>query len=252
MKQIKMGTNTTGIATSPIDSKELIEFAQVIPPSSPGSEADAAAVRSEYARESGTVGSVPPPASVKGVVKAAGELIHGRPPALLIDKLGERLQFERSGTRLYEAMIAKHDAEGSFEGGPTRADLEAIRDEELLHFALVKRAIERLGADPTAMTPGADVIGLASTGVLAVAVEPRINLGQSLQALLVAELTDNDGWRMLIDLAIAYGQEEMAAEFRVAEQHEALHLERVRAWLSSKLALDARGAPTSTTPQQAA
>ncbi|WP_438032555.1 ferritin-like domain-containing protein [Sorangium sp. So ce204] len=252
MKQIKMGTNTTGIATSPIDSKELIEFAQVIPPSSPGSEAEAAAVRSEYARESGTVGSVPPPASLKGVVKAAGELIQGRPPALLIDKLGERLQFERSGTRLYEAMIAKHDAEGSFEGGPTRAHLEAIRDDELRHFALLKRAIERLGADPTAMTPGADVIGLASSGVLAVAVEPRINLGQSLQALLVAELTDNDSWRMLIDLAIAYGQDEMAAEFRVAEQHEAIHLERVRAWLSSKLALDARGEPTSTTPQQAA
>ncbi|CAN96577.1 hypothetical protein predicted by Glimmer/Critica [Sorangium cellulosum So ce56] len=252
MKQIKMGTNTTGIATSPIDSKELIEFAQVIPPSSPGSEAEAAAVRSEYARESGTVGSVPPPASVKGIIKAAGELIHGRPPALLIDKLGERLQFERSGTRLYEAMIAKHDAEGSFEGGPTRADLEAIRDDELRHFALLKRAIERLGADPTAMTPGADVVGLASSGVLAVAVEPRINLGQSLQALLVAELTDNDSWRMLIDLAIAYGQDEMAAEFRVAEQHEAIHLERVRAWLSSKLALDARGEPTSTTPQQAA
>ncbi|WP_438038702.1 ferritin-like domain-containing protein [Sorangium sp. So ce128] len=252
MKQIKMGTNTTGIATSPIDSKELIEFAQVIPPSSPGSEAEAAAVRSEYARESGTVGSVPPPASLKGVVKAAGELIQGRPPALLIDKLGERLQFERSGTRLYEALIAKHDAEGTFEGGPTRADLEAIRDDELRHFALLKRAIERLGADPTAMTPGADVIGLSSSGVLAVAVEPRINLGQSLQALLVAELTDNDSWRMLIDLAIAYGQDEMAAEFRVAEQHEAIHLERVRAWLSSKLALDARGEPTSTTPQQAA
>jgi hypothetical protein len=252
MKQIKMGTNTTGIATSPIDSKELIEFAQAIPPSSPGSEAEAAAVRSEYARESGTVGSVPPPASLKGVVKAAGELIQGRPPALLIDKLGERLQFERSGTRLYEALIAKHDAEGTFEGGPTRADLEAIRDDELRHFALLKGAIERLGADPTAMTPGADIIGLASAGVLAVAVEPRINLGQSLQALLVAELTDNDSWRMLIDLAIAYGQDEMAAEFRVAEQHEAIHLERVRAWLSSKLALDARGEPASTTPQQAA
>jgi hypothetical protein len=252
MKQIRMGTNTTGIATSPFDSKELIAFAQATPPSSPGSEAEAAAVRSEYARESGTVGSVPPPASLKGVVKAAGELIQGRPPALLIDKLGERLQFERSGTRLYEAVIAKHDAEGTFEGGPTRADLEAIRDDELRHFALLKRAIERLGADPTAMTPSADVSGLASAGVLAVAVEPRINLGQSLQALLVAELTDNDSWRMLIDLAIAYGQDEMVAEFRVAEQQEALHLERVRAWLASKLALDARGEPTSTTPQQAA
>ncbi|XXY52925.1 ferritin-like domain-containing protein [Sorangium sp. So ce269] len=252
MKQIAIGTNMTGIATSPLDSKELIEAALAIPPSSPGSEADAAAVRTEYAAGSGTVGSVPPPASLKGMIKAAGELIQGRPPALLIDKLGERLQFERSGTRLYEALLAKYDAEGSFEGGPTRADLEAIRDDELRHFALLARAMERLGADPTAMTPGADVIGLASAGVLAVAVEPRINFGQSLQALLVAELTDNDSWRMLIDLATAYGQDEMAAEFRVAEQHEMRHLELVRAWLSSKLALDARGAPTTTTPQRAA
>lgn len=251
MKQIKIGTNTTGIATSPIDSQELIEFAQAIPPSSPGSEADAAAVRSEYARESGTVGSVPPPVSLKGVIKAAGELIQGRPPALLIDKLGERLQFERSGTRLYEALIAKYDAEGSFEGGPTRADLEAIRDDELRHFALLKRAIERLGADPTAMTPSADMIGLASAGVLSVAVEPRINFGQSLQALLVAELTDNDSWRMLIDLATAYGQDDMVAEFRVAEQHEVRHLELVRGWLSCKLALDARGEPTTTTQRAA-
>ncbi|WP_437631367.1 ferritin-like domain-containing protein [Sorangium sp. So ce854] len=252
MKQITMGTNRTGMATSPLDSKELIDAAQANPPSSPGSEAGAAAVRTEYARESGTVGSVPPPASLKGMVKAAGELIQGRPPALLIDKLGERLQFERSGTRLYEALIAKYDAEGGFEGGPSRADLEAIRDDELRHFDLLRRALERLGADPTAMTPGANMIGLASAGVLAVAVEPRINFGQSLQALLVAELTDNDGWRMLIDMATAYGQDEMAAEFRVAEQHEARHLELVRAWLSSKLALDARGAPTTTTPQKAA
>ena len=147
MKQIAIGTNTTGIATSPLDSKELIEAALAVPPSSPGSEADAAAVRTEYAAGSGTVGSVPPPASLKGMVKAAGELIQGRPPALLIDKLGERLQFERSGTRLYEAMIAKYDAEGSFEGGPTRADLEAIRDDELRHFALLKRTVgeERFG-----------------------------------------------------------------------------------------------------------
>ncbi|MGK4000553.1 ferritin-like domain-containing protein [Sorangium sp. So ce1024] len=252
MKQITIGTNRTGMATSPLDSKELIEAAQAVPPTSPGSEADAAAVRAEYARESGTIGSVPPPASLKGMVKAAGELIQGRPPALLIDKLGERLQFERSGTRLYEALIAKYDAEGSFEGGPSRADLEAIRDDELRHFDLLRRALERLGADPTAMTPGANMIGLASAGVLAVAVEPRISFGQSLQALLVAELTDNDGWRMLIDLATAYGQDELAAELRAAEQHEARHLELVRVWLSNKLALDARGAPTTTTPQKAA
>ncbi|WP_437671662.1 ferritin-like domain-containing protein [Sorangium sp. So ce131] len=253
MREITMGTNTTGMATSPLDSKELIEAALAVPPSSPGSEADAAAVRTTYARESGAVGSVPPPASLKGMVKAAGQLIQGRAPAVLIDKLGERLAFERSGTRAYEALIAKYDADGSFEGGPTRADLEAIRDDELRHAALVCDAMVRLGADPTAMTPGADLVGLASSGILSVAVEPRISFGQSLEALLIAELTDNDSWRMLIDLTTAYGHTEMAAEFRVAEQHEARHLELCRRWLSSLLALRARGEPTApTSPQQAA
>lgn len=252
MKQITMGTNTTGLATSPLDSKKLVEFAQTIPPSSPGSEADAAAVRTEYARWSGTIGSVPPPVSLQGMIKAAGELIQGKRPAILLDKLGERLAFERAGTRLYEALIAKFDAEGSFEGGPTRAELEAIRDDELRHFAMICRAMERLGADPTAQTPGANLIGLASSGILSVAVEPRINFGQSLEALLVAELTDNESWRMLIELATAYGQDEMAAEFCIAEQHEMVHLALVRKWLSSKLALDARGGPSATKPHQAA
>lgn len=251
MKEITMGSNATGIATSPIHSRELIEAAQAVPPTSPGSEQDAARVRTEYARGAGPIGSVPPPVSLKGVVKAAGELIQGKPPALLIDKLGERLAFERSGTRLYEALLAKLDATGTFDGGPSRADLEKIRDEELGHFELLRRAMERLGGDPTAMTPGADVVGLASTGLFGVVTEPRTTLVQSLEAVLVAELTDNDSWRMLIDLASAYGQQEMAAEFRLAELAEARHLELCRAWLTNRL-LRAAGAEPTAAPQKAA
>jgi hypothetical protein len=43
---------------------------------------------------------------------------------LLVDKLGERLAFERSGTRLYETLLSKFDSYGPFEGGPERAELE--------------------------------------------------------------------------------------------------------------------------------
>ena len=35
---------------------------------------------------------------------------------------GERLAFEGSGTRLYEALVLKDDAFGSFAGGPSKAD----------------------------------------------------------------------------------------------------------------------------------
>jgi hypothetical protein len=56
---------------------------------------------------------------------------------------------------------------------------------------------------------------------------------------------------MLIDLVSAYGQDEMAAEFRLAELAEARHLERCRAWLASRL-LRAAGAEPAAAPQKAA
>jgi hypothetical protein len=59
-------------------------------------------------------------------VRAAAKAMKGEKPTLLLDKLGERLAFERSGTRLYEALVSKHDAFGSFSGGPSREDLEHV------------------------------------------------------------------------------------------------------------------------------
>ena len=43
-----------------------------------------------------------------------------------MDKLGERLAFEHAGARLYEALLAKHRAYGSFDGGPSADDLVAV------------------------------------------------------------------------------------------------------------------------------
>ena len=51
-----------------------------------------------------------------------------------MDKLGERLAFERAGTRLYEALVSKYDAYGSFTGGPSRDDLEHVMQEEYRRY----------------------------------------------------------------------------------------------------------------------
>ena len=49
-------------------------------------------------------------ATLKGAVKTAGEHAQGRrSPTVFLDKLGERLAFERTGTRLYEPLIAKFE-----------------------------------------------------------------------------------------------------------------------------------------------
>lgn len=237
----EMGLNRTGAQVSPIDSKEAEDAARSVPPTSPGGPEDAARIRTDYAREAPPVGSVPLPGSVRGVVTAAAQLLKGKAPGVLVDKLGERLAFERSGSRLYEALIAKLDAIGSFAGGPSRLDLVTHHNEEVGHFDLLRRSLAAIGADPTAMTPCADGIGVASIGLLQVVTDPRTSLVQGLEALLVAELTDNDSWRRLIDLVQGFGQDEMTRDFRLAEAAEQRHLERVRRWLDNAAQLEARG-----------
>lgn len=67
--------------------------------------------------------------------------------AVLTDKLGERLAFERSGARLYEAFVAK--CEQLDHADPALLDtLNHIRDEELQHFATLALTIESKGPSP--------------------------------------------------------------------------------------------------------
>lgn len=235
------GINRTGMDMSPLDKNDAIEAAEITPPSSPGSELNAAAVRVDYGREAPPIGSVPPPGTLKGVLQTASQMIRGNVPAVLIDKLGERLQFERTGCRLYDGLIAKLDGKGSFPGGPAREDIVAIRAEEASHVELIRRVMLQIGADPTAMTPAADVQAVASSGLLQVISDPRTSLAQGLEAILVAELADNDGWLMLIDVARAFGRDDLVDDLNLARAEEERHLELVRRWVSDHAKLEIRG-----------
>lgn len=233
-----MGKNRTGIGTSPKDAKASIEGAEEGVPTARGDGIQIAELRGEYVRDAEPVGSVPPPTTVKGAAKSAGQMLKGQQPVVLLDKLGERLAFERTGTRLYEALIAKMEAAGP----PAGVSLDIVRrfhDEEREHMDLVKQAIERLGGDPTVQTPSADIDGVAASGLLQVVTDPRTSVLQSLHALHVAELADNDSWEMLIDLAEKMGQEEMAREFGRALAEEQEHLASVRRWTANGVAKEA-------------
>jgi ferritin-like protein len=238
-----IGMNKTGIATSPVDSADIIQAAKARQPSHLGDESLILKVRQQYMEETGGVGSVPPPASLKGVAKTAVDMLKGSKPTVFIDKLGERAAFERTGVRLYQGALAKFEAFGSWEGGPTREGLERILSDELSHFGLVSEALVKLGADPTAMTPCADVAAVTSMGLPAVIADPRMNLRDTLHALLVAELTDNAGWEMLIELARGVGHDTLADRFQLALDAEAKHLLLVRGWLSAGVTLEARATP---------
>jgi rubrerythrin len=230
----KQGDNRTGIATNPDGAEEMVEATVEFPPTSTGTRHGPGKVRIEYARDSDEtrgLGSVPPPTGLKGAAKAALEKLKGNQPTLLFDKLGERLAFERTGTRLYEALVSKHEADGGFSGGPSRQELVDILNDEHRHFSMLVEVIQDLDGDPTAMTPSADVVGNLSKGVVQIITDARTTLLQGLEAILVAELADRDGWMVLVDLARDAGKDELVARFELAEHTEADHLAKVRGWI---------------------
>lgn len=225
-----MGMNKTGMQMSPIDSSTMQSPPSSTVPSTPGDESAVADMRGLYATEADPVGSVPVPATMTGAVSAGMSMLTGNSPQVLLDKLGERLAFERGGTRLYDALIAKCEAMQGSSTGIAIDDLRKIRNEEARHFSVVVDAIEAMGGDPTAQTPSADLAGVESMGLMQVVTDPRTTIAQSLHAILAAEMVDNSGWEMLIALAENQKQNAMISEFAIALDEERTHLQQVKIW----------------------
>ncbi|QJD57541.1 ferritin-like domain-containing protein [Pseudomonas sp. gcc21] len=229
----KMGHNLTGAQMSPKDTAKMAEAVEHYAADVPGNASDLLIARRNETTESGRIGSVPVPGSAKGMLKSTFEKMMGKNPEVLIDKLGERLAYERTGVRLYEAAIAKVQALDTGAGAPPDLlkTLETIRNEEEEHFHLLVAAIEKLGADPTAMTPSADVVGVIALGVMQVLTDPRTNISHALNALLTIELADNAAWELLIEMAESAGQKDIAKSFGKAFTQEEQHLANIKALL---------------------
>ena len=234
--------NRTGIMMSPDLGAELVQGAKETIPSSEGNGENMESERAEYAQEGLPIGSNPAP--VNGGERDKSEDLDAGPEqmAVLLDKLGERLAFERQGTRLYEAFIQKIEAMPLEDANaPTADDLRHICEEELEHFKLLQQAIVDLGGDATAQTPSADVAGVLSHGALQIMSDPRTTIAQALQAALTAELADNDGWEMLQELSVQLEQTDLAEQCGQAFEQEQEHLENIRSWLSSMTLSEALG-----------
>lgn len=232
--------NRTGMAMSPHQGREMIENATHVMPGTLGDVQSIALVRQRYARECGTLGAAAPPVTQRALDEAAREALRGDHTAVFIDHLGERLAFERASVRIWTAVLSKFDAYGTWRGGPRRAEIESIIADEQAHFAMLHGAVTGLGADPTVMSPSADLVGIENVGLVHVVTDPRTDLAQSLHAVLIAELADNDAWAMLLDMAtIEHG--ELVALFEIARETELIHLDRVRRWLVEHGRLEATG-----------
>jgi hypothetical protein len=265
MQATTPGPNRTGASSRQDQVHLMMDAVFDLSPQTPISTADMDEERQKYIVEADSVGSIPSPASLlKGAVSGTVAMVNGASPSLLLNKIGERIAFERSGTRLYDALIAKYLAlqqvdedplgpfdempqDGSLHDGGVPVDgelalegLRRIRAEEHRHFLRLCEAMTQLGGDPTAQTPCADVSATATMGVMQVLTDPRTTLAQCLDAMLIVELTDNASWELLCELAAKAGQRELSEQFLVALREEEQHLAMVRAWLRS-LMFDAVG-----------
>ena len=230
---LQQTNNKTGIARAPELARDMAQASAQTEPSSTDRDAFVA-THAAYVKIATPVATMPPPRGEAGSV-----------PPLLIDKLAERLAFERSGVRLYDALLLKRGAGQAFDGGPTEADLQHIRDEEHEHFQTLRDAIESVGGDPTAVTQSANLVGIESAGICSVVTDPRADLAAGLHAMLIAELTDDAGWEQLVEVCRSAGYPDLADRFERCRAQEAEHLASVRRWLGahSTALLDAPARP---------
>lgn len=227
------GTNHTGLAPHGDVLAKMIEGANEFRPTSSGGPTGIAEARIDYARIS------EPPATMPSAPVTPAKLP-------LLDRLGARMQFERTGARLYDALISKLDAYGSFDGGPSRQELLQIRDQELSHALLTQELVASNGGDPTAIMPGANLQATASQGIACALLDPRTSLIDCLEAMLIIELIDQDSWSMLARTAEPHGDAAMIDKIMQAQKVELEHLAKLRGWLEaadqarSKVARSAR------------
>ncbi len=227
---VETGLNRTGLDMAPRSKDDMVDFARSAGTQDSGGAQALEGLRRTYTVEADRLGSVPLPMRLRGLATAVTDKLKGHRTAVFIDELGERLAFERTGVRLYEALEVKvRAARGGVAIDPNA--LSRIRDDEESHFHLLGRCLVSVGADPTALTPCADVAGVAAAGHLQVVCDPRTTVAQALNSVLQVELGDNAGWDLLVELAQDGGHSEMAQAFTVAQDTERQHLDLVRSWL---------------------
>lgn len=228
--ETKIGLNRTGMQMAPLEGPKQAGYAREMP-FQPGGPENLAMERAAYVDQADRIGSVPVPATARGMLETVVGKAARKGPEVFVDLLGQRIAFERTGTRLYDALIAKVQAAGPKQDKDMLIDLHRIRDEEAAHFRMLCEAARSAGADPTAQTPCADTAAMASMGLIQVVTDPRTTVAQSLEAALTAELTDNAGWDLLIEVAGATGHKAMAQSFDTARAEEEEHLATIRRWL---------------------
>lgn len=154
---------------------------------------------------------------------------------LLANKMSERLAFERINTKLYDGLIAKCETVGELKSGPSIAELRLLRQEKVRNFMTLEDTLEEFGADPMELTASADCALLALSGLPKVVTDTETSVGQALDAVLIYELADREGWNVLVGVCERLGRPDLSKRFEIALSRQKIHLQKMRTWVLSAL-----------------
>lgn len=145
----------------------------------------------------------------------------------LIDLLTERLTFERIGVDLYDTVLQKMSAMNDPQIISLVPEFSRYRDDEAEHVEWLELQISALGGDTAEKTELARLIERESSGIEDV-VKGDAQLAHLIHALLTAELVDNAGWQLLLELADEADDDEARSAIRFRLHQEEDHLILVR------------------------
>lgn len=139
----------------------------------------------------------------------------------VIDLLNERLAFERASVVLYDCILAKMDGDPTVD--PMRGQVHTHRDQEKEHEEWLEEQIRSMGGDAHSETERSKLVSEESEGIGKV-IETDAALPHLFHALMSAELLDNSGWQLLLDLADCAGDDEAREQLRRRLHEEEEHL----------------------------
>ena len=149
----------------------------------------------------------------------------GKNVSRVIDLLSERLAFERAGVKLYDKILPRMRSNAA--ARRMLDQMQEHRDEEKEHEEWLEEQIRSLGGDPHTPSEKSILVLAESRGIEHV-IERDPRLPHDFHALLTAELADNAGWDLLVQLADEVGDREAKKEFKKRLHEEAQHLLFVR------------------------
>ncbi|HYG69803.1 MAG TPA: DUF892 family protein [Anaeromyxobacteraceae bacterium] len=147
--------------------------------------------------------------------------------AKVIDALNERLTFERAGVKLYDRILDVIRAHADPNVSRMLNEMEQHRNEEKEHEEWLEAQIRSLGGDAHAETESSRLVTRESRGIEEVVMNAT-ELRHLFHALLAAELVDNAGWDLLVQIADEAGDRGAKREFKKRLHEEEDHLLFVR------------------------